>query len=116
MCKICRAASQPATLSTRSKPKWRRRSASISKALRKAACLSPHPLPSPSRSRHNAASRKENLFPLPPRRVARYLGRDNDGREIMAELHKNLINGEWEGTEGAENINPSNTNEVVGLY
>src|SRR5690606_14728574 len=34
----------------------------------------------------------------------------------MAELHKNLINGEWVGTEGKENINPSNTNEVVGLY
>jgi alpha-ketoglutaric semialdehyde dehydrogenase len=34
----------------------------------------------------------------------------------MSELHKNLINGEWIGTDGAENINPSNTNEVVGLY
>jgi len=34
----------------------------------------------------------------------------------MAELHKNLINGEWVGSEGKENINPSNTNEVVGLY
>jgi aldehyde dehydrogenase (NAD+) len=34
----------------------------------------------------------------------------------MAELHKNLIDGEWVGTEGAENINPSNTNDVVGLY
>jgi acyl-CoA reductase-like NAD-dependent aldehyde dehydrogenase len=34
----------------------------------------------------------------------------------MTELHKNLINGEWVGTDGIENINPSNTNEVVGLY
>jgi alpha-ketoglutaric semialdehyde dehydrogenase len=34
----------------------------------------------------------------------------------MAELHKNLIDGEWVGTEGKENINPSNTNEVVGVY
>ena len=34
----------------------------------------------------------------------------------MSELHKNLINGEWVGTEGKENINPSNTNEIVGVY
>ena len=34
----------------------------------------------------------------------------------MAELHKNLINGEWVGADGVENINPSNTNEVVGVY
>jgi aldehyde dehydrogenase (NAD+) len=34
----------------------------------------------------------------------------------MAELHKNLINGEWVGGEGADNINPSNTNEIVGTY
>ncbi len=34
----------------------------------------------------------------------------------MTELHKNLIDGEWVGGEGAENINPSNTNDVVGLY
>ncbi|UJW86929.1 aldehyde dehydrogenase family protein [Devosia sp. SL43] len=34
----------------------------------------------------------------------------------MAELHKNLINGEWVGSDGAENINPSNTSEVVGVY
>jgi acyl-CoA reductase-like NAD-dependent aldehyde dehydrogenase len=34
----------------------------------------------------------------------------------MTELHKNLINGEWVGTEGADNINPSNTKEVVGVY
>jgi aldehyde dehydrogenase (NAD+) len=34
----------------------------------------------------------------------------------MAELHKNLIDGEWVGTDGVENINPSNTAEVVGLY
>lgn len=34
----------------------------------------------------------------------------------MTELHKNLINGEWVGADGVENVNPSNTNEVVGLY
>ncbi len=34
----------------------------------------------------------------------------------MIELHRNLIGGEWIGTEGAENINPSNTDEVVGVY
>jgi acyl-CoA reductase-like NAD-dependent aldehyde dehydrogenase len=34
----------------------------------------------------------------------------------MAELHKNLIDGEWVGAEGVENINPSNTSEVVGVY
>ncbi|MBS3847554.1 aldehyde dehydrogenase family protein [Devosia sp. BSSL-BM10] len=34
----------------------------------------------------------------------------------MAELHKNLINGEWVGADGAENINPSNIKEVVGVY
>ena len=34
----------------------------------------------------------------------------------MNELHKNLIDGEWVGGEGIENINPSNTDEVVGLY
>ncbi|MBU1336104.1 MAG: aldehyde dehydrogenase family protein [Alphaproteobacteria bacterium] len=34
----------------------------------------------------------------------------------MAELHKNLINGEWVGSDGIENINPSNISEVVGLY
>jgi acyl-CoA reductase-like NAD-dependent aldehyde dehydrogenase len=34
----------------------------------------------------------------------------------MSELYKNLINGEWIGTEGSENINPSNTNDVVGVY
>jgi len=34
----------------------------------------------------------------------------------MTELHKNLINGEWVGADGAENINPSNINEVVGIY
>ncbi|KAA0700610.1 aldehyde dehydrogenase family protein [Neorhizobium sp. P12A] len=31
-------------------------------------------------------------------------------------IHQNLIAGEWTGSNGAENINPSNTNEVVGLY
>ncbi|UJW86531.1 aldehyde dehydrogenase family protein [Devosia sp. SL43] len=34
----------------------------------------------------------------------------------MVELHKNLINGEWVGSDGVENINPSDTAEVVGLY
>src|SRR6218665_853335 len=34
----------------------------------------------------------------------------------MSELHKNLIYGAWVGSEGKENINPSNTNEVVGVY
>ncbi len=34
----------------------------------------------------------------------------------MTDLHKNLINGEWVGSDGSENINPSNTAEVVGLY
>ncbi len=34
----------------------------------------------------------------------------------MDELHRNLIDGEWVGTEGKDNINPSNTNEVVGTY
>ncbi|MDL2408046.1 aldehyde dehydrogenase family protein [Rhizobium calliandrae] len=31
-------------------------------------------------------------------------------------IHQNLIAGEWTGASGAENINPSDTNEVVGLY
>jgi alpha-ketoglutaric semialdehyde dehydrogenase len=31
-------------------------------------------------------------------------------------IHQNLIAGEWTGTQAAENINPSDTNEVVGLY
>ncbi|WP_423067333.1 aldehyde dehydrogenase family protein [Devosia sp. CN2-171] len=34
----------------------------------------------------------------------------------MTELHQNLINGEWVGGDGVDNINPSNTNEVVGVY
>src|SRR5690606_15302643 len=34
----------------------------------------------------------------------------------MTELHKNLIDGEWVDGEGIDNINPSNTNEVVGVY
>jgi len=34
----------------------------------------------------------------------------------MAELHKNLIDGEWLGTEGKENINPSDLKDVVGVY
>ncbi|HTJ56486.1 MAG TPA: aldehyde dehydrogenase family protein [Devosiaceae bacterium] len=34
----------------------------------------------------------------------------------MAELHKNLINGEWVDGTASPNINPSNTNEVIGEY
>ena len=34
----------------------------------------------------------------------------------MTELHKNLIDGEWVGADGVENINPSNIDEVVGIY
>lgn len=34
----------------------------------------------------------------------------------MSEVHKNLIGGEWVDGEAVENINPSNTDEVVGLY
>lgn len=32
------------------------------------------------------------------------------------DVHKNLIGGEWVDGEPTENINPSNTGEVVGLY
>ncbi|MES5100798.1 aldehyde dehydrogenase family protein [Agrobacterium sp. BA1120] len=31
-------------------------------------------------------------------------------------VHQNLINGEWIGADTSKNINPSDTNEVVGLY
>ncbi|MGL4093260.1 aldehyde dehydrogenase family protein [Agrobacterium cavarae] len=31
-------------------------------------------------------------------------------------IHQNLIGGEWIGSETSKNINPSDTNEVVGLY
>jgi acyl-CoA reductase-like NAD-dependent aldehyde dehydrogenase len=31
-------------------------------------------------------------------------------------LHHNLIAGEWVGSDSSKNINPSDTNEVVGLY
>ncbi|HEV8389890.1 MAG TPA: aldehyde dehydrogenase family protein [Dongiaceae bacterium] len=31
-------------------------------------------------------------------------------------LHRNLIAGEWVGGVGAENVNPSNTNDIVGEY
>ncbi|WP_323014575.1 aldehyde dehydrogenase family protein [Devosia sp.] len=34
----------------------------------------------------------------------------------MAELHKNLIDGEWVGADGSENINPSDLKDVVGVY
>ncbi|MCX5579004.1 aldehyde dehydrogenase family protein [Kaistia terrae] len=34
----------------------------------------------------------------------------------MSELHKNYIGGEWVGGDARPNINPSNTNEVVGEY
>ncbi|UPA23665.1 aldehyde dehydrogenase family protein [Shinella oryzae] len=31
-------------------------------------------------------------------------------------IHQNLIAGEWVGADGVENINPSNTGDVVGTY
>jgi aldehyde dehydrogenase (NAD+) len=31
-------------------------------------------------------------------------------------MYKNLIDGEWTGSEASNNINPSDTNDVVGLY
>ena len=31
-------------------------------------------------------------------------------------IHQNLIAGEWTGAAGVNNINPSDTNEVVGVY
>ena len=34
----------------------------------------------------------------------------------MEDLHKNLIDGEWVGGEAVANINPSNTDDVVGQY
>ncbi|GLQ58085.1 aldehyde dehydrogenase family protein [Devosia nitrariae] len=34
----------------------------------------------------------------------------------MTEFYKNLIDGEWVGADGAENINPSNINDVIGVY
>src|ERR1700712_4370580 len=34
----------------------------------------------------------------------------------MGEIFKNLIAGEWVGDKGSENINPSNTADVVGVY
>src|SRR4029078_5322092 len=34
----------------------------------------------------------------------------------MGELHRNLIGGEWVGGEAGPNINPSDTNDVVGDY
>ncbi|MBB5751506.1 aldehyde dehydrogenase family protein [Prosthecomicrobium pneumaticum] len=34
----------------------------------------------------------------------------------MTELHKNYIGGEWVGGEAVPNINPSNTNEVIGEF
>jgi aldehyde dehydrogenase (NAD+) len=35
----------------------------------------------------------------------------------MTELHRNLIDGDWvEGEGTADNVNPSNTDEVVGVY
>jgi alpha-ketoglutaric semialdehyde dehydrogenase len=35
---------------------------------------------------------------------------------METKMHKNLINGEWVAGEGTENINPSDTNDVVGVY
>ena len=34
----------------------------------------------------------------------------------MGEIFKNLIAGEWVGTAGNENINPSNTKDVIGVF
>src|SRR6188768_1335274 len=34
----------------------------------------------------------------------------------MSELHRNLIGGEWGGGDAVPNINPSDTNDVVGDY
>ncbi|MGO4837084.1 aldehyde dehydrogenase family protein, partial [Rhizobiaceae sp. 2RAB30] len=34
----------------------------------------------------------------------------------MTELHRNLIAGEWVGGDAVPNINPSDTNDVVGNY
>src|SRR3982750_3955837 len=34
----------------------------------------------------------------------------------MEDLHRNLIDGEWVTGEGVPNVNPSNTNEVIGTY
>ena len=34
----------------------------------------------------------------------------------MAELHKNFIGGHWVGSGGIDNVNPSNTGDVVGTY
>ena len=31
-------------------------------------------------------------------------------------IHQNLIAGEWVGSDSIRNINPSNTNDVVGEY
>jgi aldehyde dehydrogenase (NAD+) len=36
--------------------------------------------------------------------------------EGSMKLHKNLIAGEWVGNDGSLNINPSNTNDIVGSY
>jgi aldehyde dehydrogenase (NAD+) len=34
----------------------------------------------------------------------------------MTDLHRNYLGGEWVGGEAVPNINPSNTDDVVGLY
>ncbi len=36
--------------------------------------------------------------------------------QASAKLHQNFVGGEWIGSDGAENINPSNTADVVGIY
>ena len=47
------------------------------------------------------------------RTVAKLCGED----AVMAELHKNLIGGAWvEGASATRNVNPSNTDDVVGEY
>ncbi len=34
----------------------------------------------------------------------------------MTTLHKNLIDGEWVGSDGSQNVNPSDVSDIVGLY
>lgn len=38
------------------------------------------------------------------------------GEEFAMTIHQNLIAGEWVGTDAIRNINPSNTDDVVGEY
>ncbi|PLT94920.1 aldehyde dehydrogenase family protein, partial [Sinorhizobium medicae] len=43
------------------------------------------------------------------------LAEEDKEAEAMT-LHQNLIAGEWVGEDGVANVNPSNTNDVVGDY